>query len=262
MQHRGFTPVIERAASPIASAPVAERLEAPLLAIMFHLLEGRDRWRGLPILRRLTRHSPSGMSRVFRAIPASHHVARERDQTALMSPEGGCLRRSPERGHPMGDATGGRPWRQRSLAIRDRLGLTLKRCPGSVVPAWMRGGVQLGLLLLLLVGCAMVDGRDSTQLERGRRDLVAAHPEWPPEILGAVASGVICAGMSPEMVRAAWGHPLRVAPNGSALTPRDIWHYAGRQHTTDLRGDPTGRAQPLREWTVSFANSAVVGWTE
>jgi len=88
MQHRGSTPVIERATSPTATAPVAERLEAPLLAIMFHLLEGRDRWRALPILRHLTRQSPGGMARGFRAIPARHHVARERDSTALMSPEG------------------------------------------------------------------------------------------------------------------------------------------------------------------------------
>jgi hypothetical protein len=44
MQHRGSTPVMEHAALPIANAPVAECQEAPLLAIMFHLLEGSDRW--------------------------------------------------------------------------------------------------------------------------------------------------------------------------------------------------------------------------
>jgi hypothetical protein len=59
MQHRGSTPVIERAALAIARAPVAERLEAPLLAIMFRLLGGSDRWRALPILRLWTRRSPS-----------------------------------------------------------------------------------------------------------------------------------------------------------------------------------------------------------
>jgi hypothetical protein len=174
----------------------------------------------------------------------------------------GNTRLTRARGHTMDDATGGKPRRQPSVAGLNRLGLTLRRCSGGVVPAWIRVGVQVGLLLLLLVGCATFNGRDSTQLERSRQDLVAAHPEWPPEILGAVASGVICAGMSSEMVRAAWGHPLRVAPDGSILNPRDIWHYAGRQHHTDLMGDPTGRAQPLRDWTVSFANGAVVGWTE
>ena len=161
----------------------------------------------------------------------------------------------------MDDATGGRPRRQPSVAGLNRLGFTLRRCTGGP-PAWMRAGVQVGLLLLLLVGCTTFDGRDSTQLEHGRQELVAAHPEWPPAILGAVASGVICAGMSREMVRAAWGHPLWIASDESALNPRHIWHYAGRQHHTDLMGDSTGRTQPLREWTVSFANGGVVGWTE
>jgi hypothetical protein len=40
---------------------MATRLEAPLLAIMFHLLEGSDRWRRLPILHLLTRRSPNGV---------------------------------------------------------------------------------------------------------------------------------------------------------------------------------------------------------
>jgi hypothetical protein len=47
MEHRADTPVVERPASPIVSAPVAEGLDAPLLAIMFHLLGGRNRWRSM-----------------------------------------------------------------------------------------------------------------------------------------------------------------------------------------------------------------------
>jgi hypothetical protein len=61
MKHRAYTPVIEHPASPIVIAPVAERLDAPLLAIMFNLLGGSDRWRHLPILRSLTRRSPRGV---------------------------------------------------------------------------------------------------------------------------------------------------------------------------------------------------------
>jgi hypothetical protein len=61
MEHPSDTPVVERPAFPIVIAPVATRLEAPLLAIMFHLLGGRDRWRLLPILRLWTRRSPSGV---------------------------------------------------------------------------------------------------------------------------------------------------------------------------------------------------------
>jgi hypothetical protein len=163
----------------------------------------------------------------------------------------------------MEDATGGRPpRRQRSIAVLNRLGLTLRRRAGRVVPARVMVGMQASLLLVLLVGCVTPDGRGDIQLERGRQDLVAAHPEWPPAILGAVASGVICAGMSPEMVRAAWGRPQRMASDRSAWQPRDIWHYAGRQSHADLMGGQTGGAQPLREWTVSFTHGGVVGWTE
>ena len=59
MEHPSDTPVVERPAFPIVIAPVATRLEAPLLAIMFHMLGGRERWRALPILRSRTRRSPS-----------------------------------------------------------------------------------------------------------------------------------------------------------------------------------------------------------
>jgi len=59
MQHPAYTPAVERPASPIVSAPVATRLDVPLLAIMFHLLGGSDQWRRLPILCNLTRQSPS-----------------------------------------------------------------------------------------------------------------------------------------------------------------------------------------------------------
>jgi hypothetical protein len=162
----------------------------------------------------------------------------------------------------MDDGVGGRSRRQQSVAALNRLGLTLRRCTGGVVPARVMVGMQASLLLVLLVGCATPDWRGDTQLERGRQVLVAAHPEWPPTILGAVASGVICAGMTPEMVRAAWGHPLRIASDGNALNPRDTWHYAGRQHHADMMGGQTGGAQPLREWTVSFMHGEVVGWTE
>jgi hypothetical protein len=76
MQYPSAPPVVERPASPSVNAPMATRQEAPLLAIMFHFLEGRDRWRRLPILRSWTRRSPSGVSRALRASPASHDVAR------------------------------------------------------------------------------------------------------------------------------------------------------------------------------------------
>jgi hypothetical protein len=50
MEHPADTPVVERPASPSMRPPVATRLDAPLLAIMFNLLGGRNRERRLPVL--------------------------------------------------------------------------------------------------------------------------------------------------------------------------------------------------------------------
>jgi hypothetical protein len=122
--------------------------------------------------------------------------------------------------------------------------------------------VMAGLLLLLLVGWTTPGWQGDSPQGRDRQDTVVAHTEWPPEILGAVASGVISAGMSPEMVRAAWGSPTRISSEGSGWHQRDTWHYAGRRHNVDLMGGQTGGAQPLGEWTVSFVNGGVVGWTD
>jgi hypothetical protein len=162
----------------------------------------------------------------------------------------------------MDEAAGGRPRHRRSGAVLDRLGLLISRSAGDVFPARMRVGVQVSLLLLLLVGCAMADRRGSSQQASDRQGMVAVHPEWPPEIRGAVASGVISDGMTTDMVRAAWGRPTRVASNGSGLHQRDTWYYTGRQHNANMIGGQTGGVQPLAEWTVVFADGCVVGWTD
>lgn len=62
MENPAYTQAVERPESPIVIAPVATHLDAPLLAIMFNLLGGRDRWRRLPILRFLTADPPAGSS--------------------------------------------------------------------------------------------------------------------------------------------------------------------------------------------------------
>jgi hypothetical protein len=59
----------------------------------------------------------------------------------------------------MDDASGGKPRRQRSISVPGRLGLTIIRSAGGVVPMRVMAGVQAGLLLLLLVGCATLDWR-------------------------------------------------------------------------------------------------------
>lgn len=52
----------------------------------------------------------------------------------------------------MDDAAGGRPPCQQSVAALNRLGLTISRRAGGVVPARVVAGIQASLLLLLLVG--------------------------------------------------------------------------------------------------------------
>ena len=125
----------------------------------------------------------------------------------------------------MDDAAGGKPRRQRSGPVPGRLGLTISRSAGAVVPARVIAGFQAGLLLLLLVGCATLDWRGYGEQERGRQDFVAAHPEWPSGIHTAVASGVISAGMSSDMVRAGWGRPTHLWPDGSRPSRCEMWYY-------------------------------------
>ena len=162
----------------------------------------------------------------------------------------------------MDDAAGGKPRRQRSVSVPGRLGLTTSRGAGGVVPAGVMAGFQAGLLLLLLVGCATLDWRGHGEQERGRQDLVAAHPEWPSGIRTAVASGVISAGMSSDMVRAAWGRPTHLWPDESRPGRRETWFYERPQHAVDMIGGQAVGSLPSVYWTVSFANGWVVGWTD
>jgi hypothetical protein len=162
----------------------------------------------------------------------------------------------------MDEASGRKPRRQRSVAIPGRLGLTISRSAGGVVPARVIAGIQAGLLLLLLVGCATLDWRGHGEQERGRQDLVAAHPEWPSGIRTAVASGVISAGMTSDMVRASWGRPTHLWPDGSRPGQRETWYYERSQHAMDMIGGQAVGSLPSVYWTVSFANDWVVGWTD
>jgi hypothetical protein len=162
----------------------------------------------------------------------------------------------------MDDESGGRPRHQQSISTLNRLGLTINRHAGGVLPTRVMAGIQASLLLLVLVGCDVPNWWGHSQQAHDHLEIVAGHPEWPPEILGAVASGVICAGMTPDMVRAAWGRPTRISSSGSGLHQRDTWHYAGRQHNANVMGGQRGGAQPSEERTVAFTKGWVVGWTD
>ena len=128
--------------------------------------------------------------------------------------------------------------------------------------ARVKSGLLGVLLLLPLIGCATPDWRGADQHDRYRQGVVAAHPEWPPEILAAVAAGVISAEMTPDMVCAAWGLPTRFSSDGSGSYQRVTWYYEGRQHAADMIGGLAVTTRPVAAWTVSFANGWVVGWTD
>jgi hypothetical protein len=160
------------------------------------------------------------------------------------------------------DSASRRPHRQRPVSILRGLGLAIRRRPGGVVPVRVMAGVQAGLLLLLLVGCATPDWRGHSQQAHDRQGIVVAHPAWLPEILGAVASGVICAGMSPDMVRAAWGRPAHLWPDGSGSSRRETWYYTRPQHAVDIIGGQAVGSLPSVYWTVLFENGWVVAWTD
>ena len=97
--------------------------------------------------------------------------------------------------------------------------------------------------------------------DSGQHTTFQAHPEWPQEVLAAVATGLICAGMTPDMVRAAWGHPTRISAE-DGLNQRETWFYEGRLRAVERLGGQARHDAGVREWTVSFVDGRVIGWTD
>jgi len=61
----------------------------------------------------------------------------------------------------------------------------------------MNKPILLALFVLILTAC-------ETQPVR-REDYIAQHPEWKPEMVKLISSGMIAKGMTREQVRASWG---------------------------------------------------------
>ncbi|HFD11800.1 MAG TPA: hypothetical protein ENJ32_04955 [Crenotrichaceae bacterium] len=61
----------------------------------------------------------------------------------------------------------------------------------------MNRTVILALVVLVVAAC-------ETQPVR-REEYIAQHPEWAPEMVQLIKSGMIAKGMTREQVRAAWG---------------------------------------------------------
>jgi hypothetical protein len=107
----------------------------------------------------------------------------------------------------------------------------------------------------------MPDEEDDILLGAEKQAILQAHPEWTADVRAALIAGIICAGMQPEMVRAAWGRPTRISAS-SELGQPEIWHYAGRPSVVERLGGRWSHDAKAHEWTVSFINGQVVGWTD
>jgi hypothetical protein len=129
--------------------------------------------------------------------------------------------------------------------------------PCMVIVGWMLAG----LLLLSMVCHAMTTEAGEVMLDPQRQDILRAHPEWPPEVRAAVLAGMIYPGMSRDMVQAAWGPPTRTYRKVGAAQ-HETWHYEGRPRAMEQLGGQGMHQAGAREWTVSFIDGRVVGWTD
>jgi hypothetical protein len=123
------------------------------------------------------------------------------------------------------------------------------------------GGMLAGLFLLLVVAGAIPSGGGEVTLDPDRQGILQAHPEWPPDVRAAVVAGIICAGMPEDMVLVAWGPPTRRSGRGGPGQP-ETWHYEGRPSAVERLGGRGRNDAGSSEWTVSFINGLVVGWTD
>jgi hypothetical protein len=135
--------------------------------------------------------------------------------------------------------------------------LTRANLPWIMIVGWM----LTGLFLLRVTAGAIPSAAIEIALDPDRQSILQAHPEWPPEVRAAVMAGIICAGMPADMVRAAWGRPTRTSGGGGA-GQRETWHYEGRPSAMEQLGGQGRNDAGAREWTVSFIDGRVVGWTD
>jgi hypothetical protein len=126
-----------------------------------------------------------------------------------------------------------------------------------VITGWMLAA----LLLPPAVAGAIPDGDGQVGLDADQQSILQAHPEWPQDVRAAVMAGIICAGMSPEMVRVAWGRPTRTSSRGEP-GQHETWHYEGRPSAVERLAGRGRDDAGASEWTVSFIDGRVIEWTD
>jgi hypothetical protein len=125
------------------------------------------------------------------------------------------------------------------------------------ITAW----ILAGLVFLPGVADAMPAEAGEAALDLNWQGVLQAHPEWPPDVRAAVMAGIICVGMPADMVRAAWGPPTRTSGRGGP-GQLETWHYEGRPSAVERLGGRGRDDVGASEWTVSFIDGQVIGWTD
>jgi hypothetical protein len=123
------------------------------------------------------------------------------------------------------------------------------------------GWVCSASMILLVAVDAVPSDEAEIVLDAFRQGILLAHPEWPLPMRAALLAGIICAGMPADMVRVAWGVPTRTS-GGEGPGRTLIWYYDGRPSVTERMIGKGRHDAGSGEWTVSFVNGQVVGWTD
>jgi hypothetical protein len=145
----------------------------------------------------------------------------------------------------------------RWVAVPLVLGVVRGELRWVVIAAW----ILAGLVLLPMVAGAMPVEAGEAALDLHWQGVLQVHPEWPTDVRAAVMAGIICAGMPADMVRAAWGSPTRTSGRGGP-GQLETWHYEGRPSAVERLGGRGRDDAGASEWTVSFIDGQVIGWTD
>lgn len=85
----------------------------------------------------------------------------------------------------------------------------------------MRGGTQLGMAAVAVILLAACSSPQFSRIDANRE----IYESWPIEIRQAVLDGKVEVGMTPDMVKVAWGKPTEVVSRSNVPGDEEIWIY-------------------------------------